>query len=69
MCSFPSSLISMFKVQLEAGAEVTFPVTMPTAQGKKQFGTEERIYFHFKLIVNLNITILALENPLEGMVW
>ena len=64
MCSFPRSLISMFKVQLKAVAYVTLPVHEPTTQEKKQFGTEK--YFHFKLIVNHSLTNLALENPLEG---
>ena len=44
MCSFPRSLISVFKAKLKAGAEVTFPVREQTTQEKKQFGTEENIF-------------------------
>ena len=37
MCSFPRSLIPMFKVQPKAGTEATFPIQGPATQEKKIF--------------------------------
>ena len=44
MRSFPTSLISMFRVRLKTGAEVTFPVREPTTKEKEQFGTKKNTF-------------------------
>ena len=55
----------MFKAELKAGAEVTFPVRKPTTQEKKQFGTEENI-FTLSWLSIIYYQHLALEAHLEG---